>query len=146
MYYLNIKNIIKFNFKDKFEIKGDKSFGIHNGPMLSRTSTKYLYESYEFLFIGNFESADSVSLENITQLVVLNGAIVRRKAKEFSQDDQTKRKMVIFDEKAKKISLSIAKSLKENQIECVNKSWIIDSLACFKLRDLKDYQTYNENE
>ncbi|CAF0901176.1 unnamed protein product [Brachionus calyciflorus] len=131
---------------DKFEIKGDKSFGFHNGPINARTSSKLLFDSYEFLFIGEFLRADSVSLEDVTQLVILNGGIVRRKAKDFDIEDTQKKKIVIFDDKAKKISLKIVETLKQNNIDCVNKSWLIDSLACYKLRALSEYQTYDNSD
>lgn len=141
---LNCINTGQFIKPDKFEIIGDKSFGVHNGPARSRKSSKYLLEKHEILFIGEFPSADSVCLDDLTQLINLNGGVVKRKAKEFSVEDASQFKIVIFDDKFKKISKKIADALKQNSIDCVNKTWLIDSLACYKLMDFGEYQTYEK--
>ena len=138
--------LLKSNFyvlKDKFEIKGDTVFGSQFGPMNSRQTSRRLFENYEFLFIGEF-SPNFIDLQDLIQLARLNGAVVRNKAKEFSDGSENKIRVVFFDETVRKISAKNAQQmLLISQVHCVNKTWLVDSLACFKIREMKDYQTYD---
>jgi hypothetical protein len=118
-------------------------FGIHNGPQNSRLSQVGLFENHEFLFIGDF-SSNTITLDSLVEVSKRSGAQVKRKAREFSEKDQSKVKVVLFDETKKKISFSVAFHIKQSgQIKCVNKSWLLDSLACYKIRDSKEYETYD---
>ena len=125
-----------------FEIKGDGIFGMHNGPRLSRLSTTDLFDNYEFLFIGKFET-DSINLKEMVKLASKNGANVVRKAKDFSDN---KIRTVLFDEKLQRISVKNANFMLESaNIFSVTTSWLLDSLACYCIRDMKLYALYKDD-
>ena len=110
--------------------------------MNARLSKKLLFDSHELLFLGKFET-ETISLEDMMQLAMKSGARLVKKAKEFRENDSLTR-VVLFDENVQKINADSAKyMLNTAQIYAVNKSWLLDSLACYKLRDMKEYQTYS---
>lgn len=114
---------------------------MHNGPRNSRLSEKGLFENHEFLFVHEFNE-DTISLVTIMELATLSGASVKNASTEFSTDKSTS-KFVVFDET--KILFPSAKAARIRAslgIVCVNKAWLLDSLACFKLLDTKQYETY----
>jgi hypothetical protein len=121
------------------------------GPMNSRLRTDNLFAGCEFLFVYKFNS-ESISLAEIKELCVLNGAVVLEKAKEFTDIGETYnadgyeiKRIVLFDETVRPLSRAVAdQMLTAAKAHCVNKTWMVDSLACFKLRNMDDYKTYDE--
>ena len=115
------------------------------GPMKARLSiTQQLFSDHEFLFIGEF-SNDDISLHEIIQLAMRNGAVVRQKARDFSEYvEQKKQRIVVFDQTTRRFSHEAARLMFVNgRVHCVNKTWLLDSLACYELRDKAEYQTYD---
>jgi hypothetical protein len=77
------------------------------------------------------------------QLAIKSGSRLVKKAKEFHESESLTR-VVLFDENVQKINADSAKYMLDTaRIYAVNKSWLLDSLACYKLRDMKEYQTYS---
>jgi hypothetical protein len=115
--------------------------------MKSRLRERNLFEDHEFLFIGEF-SNDSISLTEVIQLAAMNGAVIRGKAKDFTDETGEEgriTRVVLFDENVRRISRRMAEQmLLTGQVHCVNKTWLVDSLACYKLRVMDDYKTYEE--
>ena len=125
-----------------FEVVGDGIFGRHGGPKLGRLRARGLFEDYEFLFIGKFEQ-ESINLDEMKKLSKMNGAHIVQKAKNFSED---KIRTVLFDEKLQKISVANANfMLTSARIFSVTTSWLLDSLACYAIRDMKTYALYKED-
>ncbi len=76
-------------------------------------------------------------------LATQNGARVVRKAKDFSDN---KIRTVLFDEKLQPISIKNANYMLETaKIFSVTTSWLLDSLACYCIRDMKLYALYKDN-
>lgn len=114
---------------------------MHNGPRSSRLSEKGLFENHELIFVGQF-SDHTISLSTIMELVTLSGASIKNAPTDFSNDKSIS-KYVIFDENKMLLPSAKAARIRENSgIVCVNKAWLLDSLACFKLLDTKQYETY----
>jgi hypothetical protein len=79
------------------------------------------------------------------KLSTWNGAVVVRKAKDFSETNN-KIRTVLFDEKLQKISVKNANFMLETaKIFSVTTSWLLDSLACYSIRDMKLYALYKED-
>ena len=117
-------------------------FGLHSGPRTSRMSTKNLFENHEFLFVGEF-CEYTISLATIMELASMAGASIKKEASQFSLNDPSKLKVILFDDtKTKLPAAKTARIKKESNIVCVNKSWMLDSLACYKLLN---YSTYYSN-
>jgi hypothetical protein len=101
------------------------------------------------LFIGEFAN-DSISLTEVIELAAMNGAIIRNKAKDFTDESSSDEavsitRVVIFDESVRRISRRMAEQmLLTGQVHCVSKTWLVDSLACYKLRDMDHYRTYDD--
>ena len=77
------------------------------------------------------------------KLATKNGAIIVRKAKDFSDN---KIRIVLFDEKLHRLSVKNANFMLESaKIFSVTSSWLLDSLACYSLRDMKLYALYQED-
>lgn len=77
------------------------------------------------------------------KLANANGAHVVRKAKDFSDN---KIRTVLFDEKLQKISVKNANFMLESaKIFSVTTSWLLDSLACYSIRDMKLYALYKQD-
>jgi len=116
-------------------------FQLHNGPRNSRLTKKGLFENYEFLFVGDF-TEETISLATIMELATLSGASLKNSPNEFSENNINK--LIVFDESKMRLPASKAARIKENsKIICVNKSWLLDSLACFMILDTKAYETYS---
>jgi hypothetical protein len=115
---------------------------MHNAPKRARLSTSFLFENYEFLFVGKFAD-DTINIEEITDLSVRNGAFVVRKVKEFGSA-KLKTRVVLYDEKLKKFSQKEIDIMEKNNIHTVAKSWLLDSLACYNVKEMKDYQNFEE--
>ncbi len=128
--------------KEKYEIIGDSIFKKHNAPKRARLSTRLLFENYEFLLVGKFAD-DTINLEEITDLSVKNGAFVVRKVKEFG-NAKLKTRIVLYDEKLKKFSRKETDIMEQNNIHTVTKSWLLDSLACYNVKDMKEYQNFED--
>jgi hypothetical protein len=91
------------------------------------------------LFIGKFEG---ISQQEMTDISKKNGAVVVGKAKEFSEIS-SKIRVLIFEETIKS---SLAKMMLDSaKIYSVNKSWLFDSLACYTVKSIQDYSTYESN-
>ena len=125
-----------------FEICGDTVFGRHDGPMRSRLALSSanksdpLFHAHEFMFLGKF-SAETVSMEEMSELAVLNGATIVHRAKDFSENTAHKR-VVLVDSSAKRMSAKTAQLLATARISPLCKTWLLDSLACYTLRDMTD--------
>lgn len=79
-------------------------------------------------------------MSTILELVSVTGASIKKDATQFSHDDPSKLKAIIFDETKTKLAPAKAARIKrDSKIDCLSKSWILDSLACYKLLD---YETY----
>jgi hypothetical protein len=77
------------------------------------------------------------------KLATQNGALVVRKAKDFSE---SKIRTVLYDEKCQKLSVKNANFMLETaQIFSVTTSWLLDSLACYNIRDMKLYALYHDD-
>lgn len=125
---------------DEFEIKGDRSLGSHDAPMKARLSRKRLFENYEFMFVGDY-GLHMISKSEIIQLAAMNGASIKTCARDFS--DNTTR-VILFDDSTRRFSRKDALTLLSNQVHCVNKSWMLDSLASFTILAMEPYQTYDD--
>lgn len=117
---------------------------MHNGPRNSRLSERNLFEKHEFMFVGEFNE-DTISLSTIMELARLSGASLKNAPTEFSSNnDKSITKMVIFDETKMPLPAAKAARIRDNSgVVCVNKAWLLDSLACFNLLDTKQYETYS---
>jgi hypothetical protein len=128
---------------DRYEIRGDPTFGSHYGPMNSRKRRRNLFESYEFVFVGKYR-ADPIDIQEIIQWSAMNGAKIRTKAKDFSEDTaEQKTRCVIFDSNETNMTSKNAQLMLSAQIHCLDKKWILDSLACYKIRGMDEYKTYD---
>lgn len=113
---------------------------MRNGPRNSRMNNKGLFNNYEFLFVGEF-GEDKITLSTIMELAALSGASLKNSPNEFTA--QNDHKLIVFDEtKMHLLALKAAKIRENSGIVCVNKSWLLDSLACFTILDTKPYETY----
>jgi hypothetical protein len=65
------------------------------------------------------------------------------KVKEFG-DPKLKTRVVLYDDKLKKFSRKDIGLMEQNNIHTVTKSWLLDSLACYNAKDMKDYQNFDE--
>lgn len=141
-------------WKELFEIKGDNVFKLHNGPRNARLSKKGLFDTYEFLFVGDFDES-TITLATVMELAKLCGASIKNSASDFTPNTTTTvttaaatatvaNKVIIFDETKLKLPEAKAKRIKEtSNITCVNKSWFLDSLARYSILDTKQYETYS---
>ena len=109
------------------------------GPLRARQSIdSNLFGTYEFLFIGKFDN-NSITQKEIMDLSKKNGACIVGKAKDFSENS-TKIRVLLFDDTIKK---SLASMMQDAaKIYSVNKNWLLDSLACYKILAYTEYETY----
>lgn len=124
-----------------YEIRGDGIFGEHLGPHRSRTSPSdsFLFSTFEILFMEKFDT-ESINLAELTELAMLNGACIVKKAKEFSE---LKVRVVLLDEKVPRITVKNANLMYEKaKIHCLTVSWFLDSLACFSIKEFEPYALY----
>lgn len=85
-----------------------------------------------------------MSLNEIVQLSNKNGARVLSNLSDFINDQKIR--TIIYDDTQTEFDEKTAKNLYDvKKINCVSKSWLLDSLACYSIRDMKEYQSYIKN-
>jgi hypothetical protein len=114
----------------------------HLGPKKARVCQTSLFDSHEFLFIGKSTEDSSISLEEMSDLVTKSGGTIVMRVKDFCSPKLKTRFVVLFDE-TKRLNMKEVRLMEQNKIYTVQKSWLLDSLACYTIRNIKDYQNFD---
>lgn len=122
-------------------MKGDADLGQSSIPCLARTARSnkeaLLFEDFHVLCFGKFSAA--VAKDQLSQLLKFCGARVFSDVESLKRIGKDARKVVVFD-KETKINVDHLKAVccHLNTIP-VSLEWVTDSIANYKVQDLKDY-------